>query len=100
MKFNNILIYISKMSFSNQEKYYYYWSDLCYTAFPNTKFTIILDGREIDAVGYSQNYYLEEIKWADKKVVGISTELPWILNYQYKQSLKLSDLLTNINIKN
>ena len=89
------------MSFSNKPpdlKYYYWWSNMCYTAFPESFFIIIIDGKEIRATGYSENYYLDHIHWDDKKVVGISSIHPWVLHKQYKDAQNLTGLLSDINI--
>ena len=93
------------MAFSNPEGklyYYYWWSDMGFQAFPNMKFKITLKEREINTLGYTTNYYLDEIKWPDKRVVGISETNPMELykqNKQNKEATEMDKLFTGINIR-
>ena len=59
--------------------YYYWWSDQCNVAFPERRFKINLNGTEVLAIGYSNNYYLDEICWLDKIVVGTSKVHPHLI---------------------
>ena len=82
----------------SKKYYYYWWSDICSIAFPSMKFKIILDNKPIYALGCSTNYYLEEIKWPDKRIVGISDIDPLEVNKQNKEISDVNNLFTEFGL--
>jgi len=86
------------MQISKSPTYYYWWSHQCNIAFPEMRFQININGNNIMTQGYSTNYYLEEIYWRDKIVVGVSDVNPLVIIKLNKDTEKINESLTSLNI--
>jgi hypothetical protein len=67
------------MQFSEAGPYYYWWSNQFSAAFPELPIEMNLNGKKVMICGYSTNYYLEEIFWDDKTIVGKTDRHPYYI---------------------
>ena len=86
------------MQFSETGPYYYWWSNQFSAAFPELPFEMKLNGKKIMVCGYSINYYLEEIFWDDKTVVGKTDQHPYFIQKCISEKMNINNKNENWDI--